>query len=362
MQPHVFINGRFLTQALTGVQRTAWALVRALDEQLPLTERGHWTLLCPPGVSPPPLRHVRVRAVGWSGLAFHAWEQVVLPWAARGGLLLNLAGGAPWMASRQACLLHDAAVFDVPAAYSRLFRFWYRTLFRHLARQAGPLFTVSRFSQGRLALALGLDPLRMTVVPNAADHITRAPADPAVLARHGLQRGRYLLTVASESPAKNTGALIRALGQLKTSEPMRLVWVGRRNRAVFAAPSVPDSAAVLRLDHVDDQGLRALYESAMLLAVPSLYEGFGLPALEAMACGCPVVAAESGSLPEVCGDAVAYFDPADEGALAGLLQALLDDPARLQALSKAGLERASQFDWARSASRLRGALRPVPAS
>lgn len=357
MQPHIFINGRFLAQAITGVQRTAWALVCALDEQVPAAEGPCWILLCPPGVRAPALRHLQVRQVGLPGLALHAWEQLVLPLAARSGLLLNLAGGAPWLARRQACLLHDAAVFDGPDAYAGAFRAWYRALFKHLAAHAAFLFTVSRFSQDRLALALGVPPSRLALLPNAADHILHVPADPGLLARHGLQPGRYLLTVASESPAKNTAALVSAFGQLHTAEPLRLVWVGRRNARVFAAVPVPDSDRVLRLDAVDDAGLRALYESALLLAVPSLYEGFGLPALEAMHCGCPVLAARAAALPEVCGDAAAYFDPAQPGALATGLQSLVSDPARRDGLRRAGLERARQFSWAASAARLRQVLR-----
>lgn len=357
MQSHIFINGRFAAQALTGVQRTAWAQVRALDELLDASDAPNWTLLCPRGVELPVLRTIQVRHVGIAGLPLHAWEQLTLPWAARGGLLLNLAGGAPWLARRQACLLHDAAVFDVPEAYSRSFRVWYRALFRHLAKRARPLFTVSRFSQDRLAQVLRVPPSRLQVLSNAGEHITRTPADTGLLARHGLQRGRFLLTVASESPAKNTALLVRALASVPTQPAPRLVWVGRRNRRVFATTAhAADGDQVLRLSDVDDAGLRALYESALLLAVPSRYEGFGLPALEAMACGCPVLAARAGALPEVCGDAAAYFDAEQPDELAALLEAALADPGWLDRLRQAGPVRARQFSWSASAGQLRAAL------
>ena len=162
-----YINGKFTAQRTTGVQRVATRLVQALDAQLP-AGANHWVLLCPPGTEALPLARVEVRHVGTAGLPLHLWEQIVLPLAARGGWLLNLAGAAPYFARRQVCLLHDAAVFDHPEAYACAFVAWYRLLFRRLAGSAAKLLTVSAFSRARLALCLTSTPRAWPLCPTAA--------------------------------------------------------------------------------------------------------------------------------------------------------------------------------------------------
>ena len=136
---NIYLNGKFTAQRTTGVQRVAAQLVQALDARVD----GRWVLLCPPHGRLPQLRRIEARTVGLTGLPTTLWEQGVLPWAARDGVLLNLAGAAPAFARRQVCMLHDAAVFDHPEAYTRRFVGWYRWLFRRVGRQALALLTVS---------------------------------------------------------------------------------------------------------------------------------------------------------------------------------------------------------------------------
>lgn len=326
----VFVNGKFTAQRTTGVQRVAACLSRSLRARL----------LRPPA--------------GTASL--HLWEQAALPWAARRGLLVNLAGAAPWFASRQVCLLHDAAVFDRPEAYTRPFVAWYRRLFRHLARSSAELLTVSAFSRQRLALHLGVDPSRLTVLPNGADHLDAVVADAAALERHGLVGTRYLLAVASANPTKNLPALLDAYARLAPDGARRLVVVGGRNAAVFADGARPDPPGVVRTGAIDDAALKALYQHATALVFPSTYEGFGLPLLEAMACGCPVAASSAAAMPEVCGDAALYFDPGSVDAIEAALRNLLDDADLRARLRAAGRLRAARFRWCDSAERLQRLL------
>jgi len=343
-----YVNGKFAAQRTTGVQRVAERLVQALDTQVV----GPWVLLCPPGAELPRLQRIEARTVGIRGLPLHLWEQLVLPIAARDGLLVNLAGAAPAFARRQVCMLHDAAVFDHAEAYTFGFAVWYRWLFRRLARTAQALFTVSSFSRERLALHLGLAAARITVVPNGSDHLDAVAPDDSVLARHGLLGLRYLLAVASANPTKNIATLVAAFAGLPPDAARRLVIVGGRNGRVFADNAADDPPGVVRTGPLGDAPLKALYQNAVALVFPSLYEGFGLPPLEAMTCGCPVAAARAASIPEVCGDAVLYFDPLSVDDIGAALRRILGDEALRARLRKAGAIQAAPFNWGAAAESL----------
>ena len=376
-----YLNGAWLAKRATGVERTAGCIVAAVDRALG-PDDGRFTLLHPPGVTPPRLARVQARAVGPAGLPRHAWEQGVLPRAARDGLLLSLAGSAPAFAARQVATLHDAAVFDAPRAYPRAFGAWYRGLFRRLARRAEAVLTVSAFSRDALARATGVAADRFVVVPNGADHLAGIPADDAVLARLGACPGRVLLAVGSANATKNLDALVRAFATLGARDDATLAIVGGGNAQVFAgggarergprggatahgappaqgSPPV-DPPRVLRLGALPDAQLKALYETARALVFPSTYEGFGLPPLEAMACGCPVVAARAAALPEVCGDAALYVDPRSDASIAEAMRRVLEDDALCARLREAGLARAAAFTWDAAAARVLQVLRGLP--
>ena len=230
----VYVNGRFTAQLLSGVQRVAWQLLAALDEQVPGTGR-RWELLCPPGARLPRYRHIRVRTVGPAGLNLHAWEQFVLPWAARDGLLLSLIGSAPWFGGPLACLIHDAAVFDFPQAYTPRFAAWYRLLFGRIGRRSSRLLTVSEFSRERLAHHLRLSAGAIAVVRNGADHLLPVQPKPDLLTRLGLSGRPFFLAVASANPAKNLARLEAAFLQVAARWPqVRLVIAGGGNPRVYA--------------------------------------------------------------------------------------------------------------------------------
>ena len=352
----IFLNGKFTRQRMTGVQRVAREITAALDRRLAGGQSTpRCTLLLPPGAQAPALDCLRSRVVAGPH-NLQLWEQVTLPLAARGGILLNLSGAAPaFLAGRQACVLHDAAVFDHPEAYSPAFVRWYRWLFRHHARRRTTLITVSAFSRERLAAALGVPPSRFAVIPLGADHLDRCAPDPAVLTGHGLLERPFLLAVGSANPTKNLAALIRVWRHLRRSDA-RLVIAGGANARVFAVGGLPEASGVIALGPIDDATLKALYGAAAGLVFPSLYEGFGLPPLEAMACGCAVACSDAASLPEVCGDAALSFDPHDDAAMAAAMCTLLDDGAARERLRVLGRVRAGRFRWDAAGNRLLAAL------
>ena len=355
----LLLNGKFVGQRTTGVQRFARELVIALDALLGTPEfafaDGAFRLAVPDASADAVPRLERIGVLRVPGIAGHRWEQFALPLAARGSVLVNLSGGFPALKTGQVCVLHDAAVFDQPQAYRAAFIAWYRTLFRLQARNSRLLLTISEFSRARLAANLGIDAARLRVMPCGGDHILRPAADDAVLRRLGLAPQAYLLAVGSANPTKNFPALVQAFRSLPADCGVRLVIVGGINSAVFAGGAVGTVVSDERLTlagSVSDGELRALYSHALAFVFPSTYEGFGIPPLEAMACGCPVLASTAPAVVETCGDAALYFDPLDVPAIAGALERAIRDSELRATLSRAGARRAARFTWEHAARRL----------
>jgi glycosyltransferase involved in cell wall biosynthesis len=301
------INARAAARAeIGGVERVA----REMVARLPRTTPGRYRVAAPP----PALAH----------RAGHAWEQAWLP-LKRADLIYSPANLAPVAGRRNVVVIHDVAALRHPEWYGRAYVAWHRAVLPRIARKARLVITVSEFSRKEMEDVLGVP---ATVIPNGVDERFK-PSDST---------GDYALVVGSRIVRKNLTALTAAAEALKDLG-IELVAAGS-GRGYMRA----ETTKIRQLGYVPDDQLPGLYARARLLLMPSLYEGFGLPCLEAMASGTPVVAAARGALPETCGDAALLVEP--DGFAEAAVRAATTDRDRLR---KAGLERAARFTWERTA-------------
>jgi len=336
----ILINGRFLTQPVSGVQRYAREILHALDQRPDAAER--YRLVAPPGADHPELTRIPVLTVGQGG--GHVWEQTALAWAARKGRLLSLCGSGPVTHDRQVVVIHDAAVFRRPEHFHAGYAAFHRALGRRLAARA-KLATVSAFSRDELADVLRLRPDAIAVAPNGADHVERIAPDASIIARLGLSGRPYFVALGNLTPNKNIGVMVRALARLSDPD-LRLVLIGA-HASIFGRAAEAIDPRIILAGRRSDAEAKALLRGARALLFASLYEGFGVPPLEAFANDCPVIASDIPAVHEVCADAALHFDPTDDAALAGHMRAVLhgSDPAR----RGAGRARVAAYRWARSA-------------
>lgn len=287
-------------------------------------------------------------------LGGHPWEQLELPRLVRGEMLVNLCNTGPIFLKSQLAVLHDAAVMDHPSAYSFRYRTWNRILFSGIMRNAASVATVSRFSASELTRYFGVRSNAIEVISESGEHILRSAAEPEILTRLSLVGRKYVLAVGSHTANKNFKTVLQAASSLGDTG-VTVVAAGGINNRVFAGVDLKDSN-LISAGYVTNGELRALYENAECFVFPSFYEGFGLPPLEAMHCGCPVLVSRRASLPEVCAEAAAYCDPSDPADVAGKLRRILTSPAMRQEMREAGLARAAHFTWAKSAAQLESML------
>ncbi|BBI31804.1 glycosyltransferase family 4 protein [Cohnella abietis] len=348
---NIYINARFLTQSVTGVQRYAIELVKHWDQLLEESrddrEQFSITLLAPRKIIHKlELKHIKVKQTGTFG--GHPWEQLVLPYYARKGLLINLCNTGPLLMRNQIVTIHDMAVFEYPKSYSFLFRNAYKIIQKALGIRALRIMTVSKFSKSQLMAHCRIKENKISVVELGKEHMQRLEPDREWLNHHQLAKQNYLLAVSSMNPSKNFSNIVRAIEMLEGVD-YQIVIAGGTNGKVFSAAGLPHSDKVKLLGYVTDRQLKALYEGAACFLFPSIYEGFGLPPLEAMTCGTPVIVSRSASLPEVCGEATIYCNPNDPTDIASKISQVMKDTHLRQSLSVKGLERASGFSWEKCA-------------
>ncbi len=363
---HIGISTSVIQRGQTGVAQHLFALLRAilscgsehqftlfvLEEDLPLFDwaRGQMQFHKVPERVRAPVKNI-------------FWHQFALPALVRRLSLdvLHIPSYRRMLWPRpcpQVATIHDLAPFRVPHKYDWKRMLYGRIVARRLARRQDAIIAVSENTARDLKTFFGVPAEKITVIHNGLAHERFCPGDSRqakaqVAQRYGLRRPFFLYTARLEHPGKNHARLVAAFEQFKTATQSNWQlafagsdWHGAEeiHAAIHRSPVCSD---IRCLGFVADEHLPELYRAADTFVYPSLYEGFGMPPLEAMACGCPVISSACGSLAEVVGDAAAIIQPEDVAGLARQLSVVASSAELRQRLRYAGLTRAKEFNWKR---------------
>jgi glycosyltransferase involved in cell wall biosynthesis len=356
------INGKFKSARMTGVERYA---ENVLQHLVPMAiRRGHKVIFigsADPGIPSFSEQSIVKSRIPKSVLGRHVWEQLVLPVFAlmhEADYLLNLTNTSPVLFANNVVTLHDVSWLEKPEWFSRSFRAFYSLITPLAVKRARSVITVSNYSREQIVRHLG-NPHKVAVVLEGVGPEFRQSSQADVLnvlRQFDLRRG-YILHVGTLQPRKNLSKLITAFKRICESsiDPPYLVLAGGRS-AHFADDSLEEEikscAYIKQLGYVEDEQLPALYSGALFTVSASVYEGFGLTLLEAMACGCPVTASSIPPYREVADESVLFFDPFNVDSVYSALERLVTDARLREDLQRRGFERAKLFRWETHAKQL----------
>ena len=332
------VNSRFLTQNITGVQRFAIEIAKQLK------------VLYPSGIqfiSPKNIIHIDlaeeldVKIIG--NRTGHLWEQIDLPRYLKSidsPLLLNLANTAPLFYKNKIITVYDLAFHHYPKWFSKKFVLAYNFLIPRICKNSKHIFTDSEYVRKDISKSYSIDSTKITTIYGSYSEIFKCNSN---------QKESLILAVGSIDPRKNLLALINIFKDIRD---VKLMIVGQENR-VFSSLGIKDLPDnIVFTGYVDDIELVNLYNKASLFVYPSFFEGFGIPPLEAQACGTPVVCSNTTSLPEVGKDSVIYCDPYDLKDIREKIELVLNDKDLQNQLREKGFENIKRFNWKRSANKM----------
>lgn len=339
----IYVNGRFLTQPVSGVNRFAYELTRAL-----ISLGTDIVVVCPNREINKEYDLTGFHIVKFGIGNSHIWEQLSLPFFflfKRNFVLLIFTGLGPVCMSNKIMTIHDLAFMENPNWYSKTYVLWYKMLTPVCSKTSKRVLTVSNFSKREIIRKLRIKEDHITVIYNAASLCDEVQQ----ISPNGIP-DKFFLAVSSIDPRKNFERLIRVFSDIPE---YNLVVVGGGNH-VFARVNIPTSHEnIVFTGHVSDGELISLYKNAMAFIYPSLYEGFGIPPIEAMSFGCPVMVSDIEVLHEVCGDAAVFFNPTDDNEIRDRILLLAHTPLLCNELRDRGYENIKRFSWNNSARRLK---------
>jgi glycosyltransferase involved in cell wall biosynthesis len=331
MTPEIVVNGRFLSRRVTGVERCGREILKLIGAKC------------------------RVEKTRFNGIAGHAWEQFILPRRMRpNSTLWSPANTGPLLVRNQALTIHDLSPLEHPEWFNRTFAIWYRLFLPILAKRVRVVFTPSQYVKRKIMKRFGIE--NVVVTPNGVDASVFHPEAKQTI--QGLPK-KYILFVGSLQPRKNLNLLLDAWQEIKCDFAKTWLVIAGGSGNVFRHVKSRQEERVRFLDYVSDEDLPGLYARAECFVLPSFDEGFGLPALEAMACGTPVIVSDGGALSEVVGDAGWVFELSKQNDLKAKLKECLSQPDRRASLREKGLARAKHFSWDKTAGLIWNTLHEI---
>lgn len=320
----IVVNGRFSLRRISGVERYGAETVRRLGNRVRVVRSGR----------------------NLQGLAGHLWEQIVLPRLVHPReRLWSPANTGPMMIRRQALTIQDLIPLEHPEWYRKNFASWYRLFLPILAKRVRKVFVPSEYIKRKMKTCFGIE--NVVITPAGVDTGVFHPGTPRP--DYDLP-DCYILFVGSLEPRKNLPLLLDAWNEIQDDFTDTWLIIAGTTGSVFRTMTLPNRMERVRfLGYVPDTTLPGLYAGADLFVLPSLDEGFGLPALEAMACGIPVIVSDGGALSEVVGEAGLIFKLSESGGLPQAMIRCLSDRSLRSALKEKGLARARMFSWQDSA-------------
>lgn len=338
----IVINARFLTQPITGVQRYAIEISKQLKKIDPTINF----------VAPSNIININIanelEVIITGKLKGHLWDQIELPkYLAQNKypLLLNLANTAPLWYKNKVSTILDLSFIHNPKWFSKLFSITYGFMVPKIVYSSLHIFSDSKYVKDDISTHFNI----------SSDKITYGYGDAANIFKNTMQnnekhKNAYILAVGSLDPRKNLLGLIKAYNTLKTD--VKLYIVGSKNK-IFKNDSydkyINENHKIIFTGYINDNELCELYKHAKVFVYPSYYEGFGIPPLEAQACGCPVIVSNVTSLPEVYEDSAIYCNPYDSDDIAGKIRMVLSDIKLQKYLKTKGLNNVKRFSWEKTA-------------
>lgn len=343
---HWTINGDFVALKPTGVPRYAREVTLALDALLteghPLAEGLSLDLVAPRAADDLLLKNIPVTVVPEFNKPRlpQVWAQLQLPRHVKGGLV-SFCNLAPVAKANHIACIHDLHTWLYPQSYGRGFRLAHRLILPLLGRRARHITTVSSLSRGHLIEHRVAPAEKIVITYNGADHAARWNAD-----RSSLDIGArpFVLCLGQNQPYKNMKLIWRMAPALDAAG-LDVYMAGNISAETLQSYGGEKPANLRLLGRVSDDDLAKAFRSAVCFLFPSKIEGFGLPAVEAMAHRCPVIAADAPCLPEICGNAALYAGPDNEAAWLDGIAKLRSDTSLREAVIERGVEQAGRYTW-----------------
>lgn len=342
---HIYINGRFLTQEITGVQRYALEVTKALD--LVVSPDTIITVLVPKGQSIKlNLKNVIIKQVGY--LTGHLWEQLELPFYCKSGILFNPCATGPLFKRNQVSTFHDVNFINFSEGFTWQFRFWYTIIFFVCGKFSKSIIAISNYTKSEIIEKFAIKDSKVTVIYEGYQHFNEIVDDNTILQKVDNTKP-FILGVSSLNKNKNFGIILSCL---KYINGVNFVIAGKSNPKIFGDISTLKNKNITFLGRVSDSELKSLYQNAFCFIYPSFYEGFGLPPLEAMSCGCTCVVSNTSCLPEIYQDSVLYCDPKNPKTLSAQILTLLNEPLTKLSLQSHSKDILEKYSWIKCSEKI----------